>query len=155
MPEASALIEVEHVFKTYPAADRGDRLVLEDVNFRLVPGEIVAVLGKSGSGKSTFLRIIAGLSEPSNGEVRYRGKDGQGPGARRRDGVPELRAVPVADRAGQCRAGAGGAERAEGRAAQARRGGDRSDRAGRVRNPPIRRSCRAACASASVLPGRW
>jgi NitT/TauT family transport system ATP-binding protein len=79
MPEAPALIDIEHLYKTYPAADRGDRLVLDDVNFKLVPGEIVAVLGKSGSGKSTFLRIIAGLSDPSNGSVRYRGKDVRGP----------------------------------------------------------------------------
>jgi NitT/TauT family transport system ATP-binding protein len=79
MPETATLIEVDHLFKTYPAADRGDRLVLEDVNFRLIPNEIVAVLGKSGSGKSTFLRIIAGLSEPSQGDVRYRGKPVKGP----------------------------------------------------------------------------
>jgi NitT/TauT family transport system ATP-binding protein len=79
MPDTSPLIDIEHLYKTYPAADRGDRLVLDDVNFRLVPGEIVAVLGKSGSGKSTFLRIIAGLSEPSKGDVRYRGKDVKGP----------------------------------------------------------------------------
>ena len=79
MVNSSALIEVEHVFKTYPVADRGERLVLDDLNFRLVPGEIVAVLGKSGSGKSTFLRLIAGLSEPSNGEVRYRGNPVKGP----------------------------------------------------------------------------
>jgi NitT/TauT family transport system ATP-binding protein len=79
MPETSPLIEIDHLYKTYPAADRGDRLVLDDVNFKLVPGEIVAVLGKSGSGKSTFLRIIAGLSEPSKGDVRYRGKDVKGP----------------------------------------------------------------------------
>src|SRR5271170_263527 len=79
MPDPAGLIEVEHLFKTYPAADRGDRLVLEDVNFRMIPGEIVAVLGKSGSGKSTFLRIIAGLSEPSQGGVRYRGRPVVGP----------------------------------------------------------------------------
>jgi len=79
MPDPRSLIEVDHLFKTYPAADHGDRLVLEDVNFRLIPGEIVAVLGKSGSGKSTFLRIIAGLSQPSQGQVRYRGKDVTGP----------------------------------------------------------------------------
>jgi NitT/TauT family transport system ATP-binding protein len=79
MVNTSALIEVDHVFKTYPVADRGERLVLDDLNFRLVPGEIVAVLGKSGSGKSTFLRLIAGLSEPSNGEVRYRGVPVKGP----------------------------------------------------------------------------
>jgi NitT/TauT family transport system ATP-binding protein len=79
MSDASSLIEVDHIFKTYPVADRGDRLVLDDLNFRLVPGEIVAILGKSGSGKSTFLRIVAGLSEPSRGEVRYRGKRVNGP----------------------------------------------------------------------------
>jgi NitT/TauT family transport system ATP-binding protein len=79
MANTSALIEVDHIFKTYPVADRGERLVLDDLNFRLVPGEIVAVLGKSGSGKSTFLRLIAGLSEPSNGEVRYRGDPVRGP----------------------------------------------------------------------------
>jgi len=79
MANTSALIEVDHVFKTYPVADRGERLVLDDLNFRLVPGEIVAVLGKSGSGKSTFLRLVAGLSDPSNGEVRYRGDRVKGP----------------------------------------------------------------------------
>jgi NitT/TauT family transport system ATP-binding protein len=79
MPDGEALIEINHLFKTYPVADRGDRLVLDDLNFRLVPGEIVAVLGKSGSGKSTFLRIIAGLSEPSQGDVRYRGRAVKGP----------------------------------------------------------------------------
>jgi len=78
MANTNALIEVDHVFKTYPVAD-GERLVLDDLNFRLVPGEIVAVLSKSGSGKSTFLRLVAGLSEPSNGEVRYRGNTVRGP----------------------------------------------------------------------------
>ena len=79
MANTAALIEVDHIFKTYPVADRGERLVLDDLNFQLLPGEIVAVLGKSGSGKSTFLRLIAGLSEPSNGEVRYRGAAVKGP----------------------------------------------------------------------------
>jgi NitT/TauT family transport system ATP-binding protein len=79
MADGSSLIEVDHVYKTYPGADHGERLVLDDLNFRLVPGEIVAVLGKSGSGKSTFLRLVAGLSEPSQGEVRYRGTSVKGP----------------------------------------------------------------------------
>src|SRR5471032_1560138 len=79
MVDVSSLIEVDHVFKTYPVADRGERLVLDDLNFRLIPGEIVAVLGKSGSGKSTFLRLVAGLSDPSQGEIRYRGKPVKGP----------------------------------------------------------------------------
>jgi NitT/TauT family transport system ATP-binding protein len=79
MTDTGTLIDVDHLSKTYQVADRDDRLVLDDLNFRLDRGEIVAVLGKSGSGKSTFLRIVAGLSEPSEGEVRYRGRPVNGP----------------------------------------------------------------------------
>jgi len=49
------------------------RLVLDRIDFDLRDGEIVAILGKSGSGKSTFLRILAGLVPPSEGAVEYRG----------------------------------------------------------------------------------
>src|SRR3981189_1850299 len=62
------------VSKTYRTPDHIGRLVLEGVNFTVVDGEIVAVLGKSGSGKSTFLRILAGLLPPSDGVVEYRGR---------------------------------------------------------------------------------
>jgi NitT/TauT family transport system ATP-binding protein len=62
------------VSKTYRTPDHIGRLVLEGVNFTLRDGEIVAVLGKSGSGKSTFLRILAGLLSPSDGRVEYRGR---------------------------------------------------------------------------------
>src|SRR5258705_115192 len=62
------------VSKTYRTPDHIGRLVLEGVNFTLRDGEIVAVLGKSGSGKSTFLRILAGLLPPSDGVVEYRGR---------------------------------------------------------------------------------
>ena len=48
--------------------------VLDNINFTLHENEIVALLGKSGSGKSTFLRIIAGLINPTHGEVKYRDK---------------------------------------------------------------------------------
>src|ERR1700704_163634 len=61
------------VSKTYRTPDHIGRLVLSQVNFTLRDGEIVAVLGKSGSGKSTFLRILAGLVPPSEGAVEYRG----------------------------------------------------------------------------------
>jgi multiple sugar transport system ATP-binding protein len=47
----------------------GARRVLEDVTFRAGPSEIVGVTGPSGAGKSTLCRIIAGLEEPSAGEV--------------------------------------------------------------------------------------
>src|SRR6266851_4413657 len=76
---ADVLMEAEAVCKTFKTPDRAGRLVLDRVDFQLKDGEVVAVLGKSGSGKSTFLRILAGLIEPSSGRVRYRGSEVHGP----------------------------------------------------------------------------
>jgi NitT/TauT family transport system ATP-binding protein len=68
------LLRAEAVSKTYRTPDHLGRLVLDRVDFGLRDGEIVAILGKSGSGKSTFLRILAGLAPPSEGVVEYRGQ---------------------------------------------------------------------------------
>jgi NitT/TauT family transport system ATP-binding protein len=76
--DAPLLRSVE-VSKTYRTPDHIGRLVLEGVDFPLRDGEIVAILGKSGSGKSTFLRILAGLLPPSEGRVEYRGEPITGP----------------------------------------------------------------------------
>src|SRR5213082_2798846 len=65
--------------KTYRTPDHIGRLVLDSVDFTLRDGEIVAILGKSGAGKSTFMRILAGLLPPSAGRVEYRGQPVTGP----------------------------------------------------------------------------
>src|SRR5438309_8684637 len=67
------LLRTDAVSKTYRMPDHIGRLVLDHLDFTLGEGEIVAILGKSGSGKSTFLRILAGLVAPSEGLVEYRG----------------------------------------------------------------------------------
>ena len=67
-----AIVEINHVSKSFKKPDKSDLLVIDDVNFTMHEGEVVALLGKSGSGKSTLLRIIAGLTAPSKGEVLYR-----------------------------------------------------------------------------------
>ncbi len=67
------LLRAVGISKTYRTPDHIGRLVLERVDFTLHAGEIVAILGKSGAGKSTFLRILAGLVGPSEGQVEYRG----------------------------------------------------------------------------------
>jgi len=76
---AAPLLRTIGVSKTYRTPDHIGRLVLERIDFTLRDGEIVAVLGKSGSGKSTFLRILAGLVAPSEGRVEYRGRPVAGP----------------------------------------------------------------------------
>src|SRR5580692_990262 len=67
------LLRTVGVCKTYRTPDHLGRLVLDHIDFTLRDGEIVAILGKSGSGKSTFLRTLAGLMPPSEGRVEYRG----------------------------------------------------------------------------------
>jgi NitT/TauT family transport system ATP-binding protein len=68
------LITAEGISKTYQQPDHAGRLVLDHIDFTLKEGEIVAILGKSGSGKSTFLRVVAGLTPPTEGTVTYRGQ---------------------------------------------------------------------------------
>ncbi|HEX8127734.1 MAG TPA: ABC transporter ATP-binding protein [Pyrinomonadaceae bacterium] len=50
-------------------------MVLEDINFDVAEGESLVLLGASGSGKTTILRIIAGLEEPDTGSVHLHGRD--------------------------------------------------------------------------------
>ncbi|WP_223374236.1 ABC transporter ATP-binding protein [Gordonia bronchialis] len=82
-PARTALIQAEHVSKSFPSADGSVLHVLDDVSITLHEDEVVALLGKSGSGKTTLLRTLAGLIAPSSGEVRYRGTplNGANPGA--------------------------------------------------------------------------
>ena len=76
---AEPIIELKGVGKSFRSADGAARSVLEGVDFRLAEGEIVALLGQSGSGKSTMLRILAGLIGVDAGSVSYRGQPLYGP----------------------------------------------------------------------------
>ncbi len=70
---STPIVELKSVNKSFHSADGTARLVLQDVDFTLNEGEIVALLGQSGSGKSTMLRIMAGLIPADKGEVLYQG----------------------------------------------------------------------------------
>jgi heme exporter protein A len=52
---------------------RGDNVLFERLDFELAAGEVLQIEGPNGSGKTSLLRILAGLSQPSEGEVRWRG----------------------------------------------------------------------------------
>ena len=76
---SKTLIELKNVGKSFRSAEGRLRPVLEGVDFRLAEGEIVSLLGQSGSGKSTMLRIMAGLIPADTGEVRLRDQPLHGP----------------------------------------------------------------------------
>ena len=64
------MLEVRHLFRSY----RGIPAV-EDVSFRIGPGEIVGFLGPNGAGKSTTVKIITGLLRANEGKVLFEGRD--------------------------------------------------------------------------------
>lgn len=66
------LLHANNITKYFTSAEQKQLLVLDSIDFKLFSGEIVAILGKSGSGKSTFLRIITGLIRPDHGYVSYK-----------------------------------------------------------------------------------
>ena len=78
-PAGEVLLEISDLRQAYPKAAADDLLVLEGVEMTLRAGEIVGLLGRSGSGKSSLLRIIAGLARPVAGEVLWRGRPLRGP----------------------------------------------------------------------------
>ncbi len=56
------------------------KTVLEDISFRMQSGDFTALVGSSGSGKTTILRLIAGLEQPSSGRILVDGEPVRGPG---------------------------------------------------------------------------
>ena len=73
------LLDLKGVGQIYRKRDTADLHVLDDVSMTLRTGEIVGLLGRSGSGKSSLLRIIAGLARPSSGAVVWQGRPLVGP----------------------------------------------------------------------------
>lgn len=87
------LLEIDEVSSGY-----GGLEILHDVSLSVGEGEVVAVIGANGAGKSTALKTIAGELRPSHGEVRFAGKAANGLGSHRmaKQGlmlVPEHRAL--------------------------------------------------------------
>lgn len=71
--DAEVLIECRDVYKSF-----GEKHILQGASFKIRHGEAVGIIGPSGTGKSTILRIIAGLLAPDKGEVYICGKKREG-----------------------------------------------------------------------------
>ena len=159
-PEGSTLAQVsfDGVTKRF-----GDTTAVDDLTLRVADGELLVLLGSSGCGKTTALRLVAGLEEVTERHRLHRRAHRQRrrpQGPRRGHGLPELRALPAPDRGQEHRVPAPPARRGQGGA-----GGQGASRRPRpsgsapcsTASPP---SSRAASASGSPWPGpscasRW
>jgi putative ABC transport system ATP-binding protein len=70
----STLIEVKNLKKTFKDGDK-ETHVLKGIDFEVKEGEWIAIMGRSGAGKSTFMYQISLLDDPTSGEIRVFGKD--------------------------------------------------------------------------------
>ena len=64
------MIHISNLCKNY-----GDLKVLKNINMNIDNGEVVCIIGNSGSGKSTFLRCINQLEHPTHGKIYYKGQN--------------------------------------------------------------------------------
>ncbi len=74
-----SFIELRQVTKSYRTLQDEDLLALQDVSFDIAKGEFVSIVGTSGCGKTTLLKIVAGLIPRSGGEVLIGGSSVEGP----------------------------------------------------------------------------
>lgn len=80
---AENFLEIENVVKSYPNAEGGELVILDEINLTIGEDEYISVIGHSGCGKSTLLKIVAGLEKATSGMVRLEGKEIRKPGADR------------------------------------------------------------------------
>ena len=83
----SGSIDLDHVSFRY---DESGPYILNDLSLRIKPGEYVAVVGRTGCGKSTLVRLLLGFEKPEKGAIYYDGRDIEGldlPSLRRKIGT--------------------------------------------------------------------
>ncbi len=74
---------IENLVKAFPKPDGGRTVILDGINLTIGAEEYISVIGHSGCGKSTMLRIIAGLDKATAGRITLEGKEIRKPGAER------------------------------------------------------------------------
>ncbi len=69
------ILQVKNLCHIYSAGTPFEHIALEDISFRIFPGEFIGMIGHTGSGKSTLLQHLNGLLKPTSGSVLLGGKD--------------------------------------------------------------------------------
>lgn len=81
--QAEIFLMIENLVKSYPKADGTKFVVLDGINLTIGEQEYISVIGHSGCGKSTMLRIISGLEKATSGLITLEGKEIRKPGSDR------------------------------------------------------------------------
>ncbi len=69
------ILKVDHVTKSFSRKGQEDLVAVDDISFELMPGECLAIIGESGSGKTTAVNMITRLKDVSSGQITLNGKD--------------------------------------------------------------------------------
>ncbi|ADY56436.1 Taurine-transporting ATPase [Syntrophobotulus glycolicus DSM 8271] len=93
IPNSASLLQINNIHKTYESK-RGKVEALRGIRFECQTKEFTAIIGQSGCGKTTLLRIIAGLELPTAGEVEIEGRKTSAPGFDRAMVFQEPRLFP-------------------------------------------------------------
>jgi ABC-type nitrate/sulfonate/bicarbonate transport system ATPase subunit len=70
----STVLSCHHLYKSFAGDRKRETLVLSDVNLDIPQGGFVTILGQSGGGKSTLLKLMGGFLAPSSGEILFHGR---------------------------------------------------------------------------------
>lgn len=73
--KSEVILEAKHVTKKFPAADGRFLLANNNVNLKMYKGKTLGLVGESGCGKSTFMKLLVSLDTPTEGQILYRGTD--------------------------------------------------------------------------------
>ena len=73
--EEKLILEAKHVTKKFPLTNGEELIANNDISLKFYKGQTLGIVGESGCGKSTFMRMMVRLEEPTSGEILFKGKD--------------------------------------------------------------------------------
>ena len=73
--EKELILEAKHVTKKFPLTKGKELIANDDVSLKFYKGQTLGIVGESGCGKSTFMRMMVQLEQPTSGEILFKGKD--------------------------------------------------------------------------------
>ena len=69
------ILEAKHITRRYPAPNGRTLTACQDVSLNFYRGQTLGIVGESGCGKSTFMRMVVSLEQPDEGELLFHGRD--------------------------------------------------------------------------------